>query len=71
MELCYYSFGVGLGIVMGNICDIKARRVRDLLQWAVDELRRRGFETPRLDAEVLLAHVMKTDRLQLYLNMEV
>ncbi len=48
----------------------KAPCVNDLLQWAVKKLRERNFETPRLDAEVLLAHAMKMARLQLYLAFE-
>ena len=43
---------------------------KDLLQWAVEELRMRNVETPRLDAEVLLAHTLRKDRLQLYLDLE-
>jgi len=36
------------------------------LQWAVGELRHTGIESPRLDAEVLLAHIMNADRVTLY-----
>lgn len=36
-----------------------------VLAWAADDLRTRGQETPRLDAEVLLAHVLGTTRLGL------
>ncbi len=43
---------------------------KDLLQWAVGKLRKCNTETPRLDAEVLLAYAMGKDRLQLYLAME-
>ncbi len=42
--------------------------VREALAGAVDILRRRGIETPRLDAEVLLAFVLGTDRTELYIN---
>ena len=45
-------------------------RLKDMLSWAVEELRKHNSETPRLDAEVLLAYTMKMDRLQLYLNPE-
>ncbi len=57
-------------LIMSNLCGLKAQCVRDLLQWAVKKLKERGFETPRLDAEVLLTHAMKIDRLQLYLAFE-
>ena len=37
-----------------------------LLTWTADFLKRRGFESPRLDAEVMLAHVLDWPRVQLY-----
>jgi release factor glutamine methyltransferase len=39
-------------------------RVGDALRWAVALLVARGTETPRLDAELLLAHVLDADRPQ-------
>lgn len=36
-----------------------------VLQWAADDLRQRGGETPRLDVEVVLAHVLRTTRIGL------
>jgi release factor glutamine methyltransferase len=57
-------------LIMNNLCGSKAQCVKDLLQWATEKLKERNFETPRLDAEVLLAHAMKIDRLQLYLAFE-
>jgi release factor glutamine methyltransferase len=42
--------------------------VLDLLQWTAGHLKERGIESPRLDAEVLLAHALGTTRLDLYLN---
>ncbi len=44
--------------------------VGKLLAWTTDYLRRRGSESPRLDAEVLLAHVLKWQRVQLYTHFE-
>ena len=44
--------------------------VLKLLTWTADFLRRKGAETPRLDAEVLLAHVLKCARVQLYTNFQ-
>ncbi len=55
---------------MSDLCGPKAPCVKDLLQWAAKTLRKHKFETPRLDAEVLLAHAMRIDRLQLYLAFE-
>lgn len=37
-----------------------------LLQWTTDYLKQRGGDTPRLDAELLLAHVLGCERIQLY-----
>ncbi|RUL85017.1 peptide chain release factor N(5)-glutamine methyltransferase [Tautonia sociabilis] len=37
-----------------------------LLTWTQNYLREKGSESPRLDAEVLLAHVLQTDRVKLY-----
>lgn len=37
-----------------------------LLQWTTDFFRKRGSESPRLDAEVLLAHVRGCSRVELY-----
>lgn len=41
-----------------------------LLRWTTEYFRSHGVETPRLDAEVLLAHVLATERLRLYLDFE-
>lgn len=41
-----------------------------LLTWTTDYLRKKGSESPRLDAEVLLAHVLKCERVQLYIRFE-
>jgi release factor glutamine methyltransferase len=41
-----------------------------LLNWTTDFLRRRGSESPRLDAEVMLAHVLSFQRVQLYTHYE-
>ncbi len=38
------------------------------LTWTVEHFRRKGMENPRLDAEVLLAHLLGIDRVGLYLN---
>ena len=37
-----------------------------LLQWTRQFFEKKGIDTPRLDAEVLLAHVLDTDRFHLY-----
>lgn len=37
-----------------------------LLEWTTDFFKRKGSESPRLDAEVLLAHARQCSRIQLY-----
>jgi release factor glutamine methyltransferase len=44
----------------------EAWTVGRLLTWTTDFLKRRGSESPRLDAEVMLAHVLDWQRVQLY-----
>lgn len=41
-----------------------------LLKWTTDYFKQRGCESPRLDAEVLLAHVRGCERIQLYTSFE-
>jgi release factor glutamine methyltransferase len=42
--------------------------VRRLLDWTLGYLTRRGVDSPRLASEMLLSHVLKLKRLQLYLD---
>ena len=44
--------------------------VLDLLRWTTQHFTERGIETPRLDAECLLAFVLDCDRLRLYVDYE-
>lgn len=44
--------------------------VRRVLDWTVGHLRAHGSESPRLDAEVLLAHARGCERIQLYTRFE-
>jgi release factor glutamine methyltransferase len=39
-----------------------------VLRWAADDFRRRGLDSPRLDAEVLLADVLGVDRVRLVIE---
>lgn len=39
-----------------------------LLRWATEYFTAKGVDNPRLDAELLLAHVLELDRVGLYLN---
>lgn len=44
--------------------------IRRLLTWTTEFLTKKGAESPRLDAEVLLAHVLQWPRVQLYTRYE-
>ncbi len=44
--------------------------IRDVLEWTSSHFRDKGIDTPRLDAEVLLAHALGTDRVYLYMNLD-
>jgi release factor glutamine methyltransferase len=44
--------------------------VLEVIQRSTDFLIKRSVDSPRLQAELLLAHVLKVPRMQLYLNFE-
>lgn len=44
--------------------------VLKIIQWTTEYLDGKGIEKPRLDSEVLLAHLLKLDRVGLYLNFD-
>ena len=44
--------------------------VLELLRWTTGRFAECGIDTPRLDAECLLAHVLGTDRLRLYVDFD-
>ena len=48
----------------------KTWSIKDLLEVTTDYLKGKGIENPRLNAEVLLAHQLKSDRVSLYLNLD-
>ena len=39
-----------------------------VIQWTTDYFKEKNVEEPRAAAEILLAHVLKLKRIQLYLN---
>ncbi len=45
--------------------------VRRVLEWTTGHLQKHGSETPRLEAEILLAHARKCKRIELYTNYDV
>ena len=42
--------------------------IGSLVKWATDDFRARGIENPRLDAELLVAHALKIDRMRVILD---
>jgi release factor glutamine methyltransferase len=48
----------------------KPWKVEDLVKWAAADFQKRGIDTPRLDAEILLADAMGCSRVDLYLRFD-
>jgi len=48
----------------------EAWTVRRIVGWMQSDFAERGLESPRLDAELLVAHVLGVPRLQLYLDLD-
>ncbi len=46
----------------------KERTIKSILQGSQEYLAKQGVDTPRLDAEVLLADLLQTERIKLYVN---
>jgi release factor glutamine methyltransferase len=46
----------------------KAWTIGSLVKWAADDFRARGIESPRLDAELLVAHALRIDRMRVILD---
>jgi release factor glutamine methyltransferase len=44
--------------------------IRRLVLWATEDFRRRGFDSPRLDADLLLGHVLGKTRIEVILDGE-
>ncbi len=44
--------------------------IDEILRWTAQYFAQKGITTPRLDAEILLAHALSEERLYLYLNMD-
>ena len=44
--------------------------IKRLLSWTTDYFRQKGIDSPRLDAEVLLGHVLKKERIYLYVHFD-
>ena len=46
----------------------EAWTVGRVVNWAADDFRRRGIESPRFEAELLLAHALKIDRMRIIIE---
>jgi release factor glutamine methyltransferase len=46
----------------------KTWTIQSLVNWAMDDFRARGIETPRLDAELIVAHALRIDRMRVLLD---
>lgn len=56
---------------MTNIQHIQEKNtIRNTLRWAVDILKNSNIESPNVNAEVLLAHVLSCDRIELHTNQD-
>ena len=49
---------------------IETWTVLKIIQWTTEYLKGKGIDNPRLDSEVLLANLLKLDRVGLYLNFD-
>jgi release factor glutamine methyltransferase len=54
----------------GDAAAERSWTVLELLRWTTDHFAAKGIDSPRLDAECLLAAALETDRLKLYLDFE-
>ena len=54
----------------GQVGRLRSWTVLELLRWTTDYFKRSGIDSARLDAEVLLGHVLEMDRLRLYVDYE-
>lgn len=50
--------------------DTKIWTTRRLLSWVTQYFEKHGIDSPRLSAEILLAHVLKCERLHLYMEVD-
>lgn len=50
------------------MADEKSWTIGSLVKWATDDFRARGIENPRLDAELIVAHALRIDRMRVILD---
>ncbi len=49
---------------------IQTWTIKSLLAWTTEDFKSRNIESPRLEGEILLSYLLKTDRLYLYTNFD-
>lgn len=55
---------------MAPVISDKQWTILETLQWTVDFFKQKEIESPRLTAEVLLAHILRQDRMYLYVHFD-
>lgn len=55
---------------MNDLARKSPETIDDLLRWSTNFLTSKGFQTPRLDTELLLCHVLNCKRIDLYLRFD-
>lgn len=55
---------------MNDLANKSPENIDELLRWSTHFLTSKGFQTPRLDAEILLCHIFQCKRLDLYLRFD-
>src|SRR5689334_6610265 len=58
----------GCGGTQGSHGMTEAWTIGRVVSWAADDFRRRGIESPRFEAELLLAHALKIDRMRIIIE---
>lgn len=44
--------------------------IRRIVRWSAEDFGKRGIDSPRLDAELLVAHALRVDRVRLYMDLD-
>jgi release factor glutamine methyltransferase len=56
--------------VGGSMSQTETWTVKRLLEWTTDFFKKKGMDSPRLEAEILLSSAMKIKRIELYTNFD-
>ncbi len=61
---------VSCGHMNRNVKTTNRWTIQDVLEWTASHFADKGIASARLDADILLAHALRVDRLYLYLNLD-